>query len=504
MSTLSQLQSKKGYPIIFGFLAIVLGIAIGLYMSGTPSLIETGAIIAGIVIVVFIIADLDIGLVILIVMNYLRISQIGINYYGAPPTALPLTILLLVAIAVKWLLTKEAPRGWLSGAILIGLYGIVVFLSMFVAEDFSKAFISLTEFISDAVVAITIMLLLQRSKSLRGVCWALIASGLFIATINVYQFFTGTFDNFYFGFAQASTNMQIIGDYSDNRIGGQIGDPNYFAEFLILVVPVAFYQIWNEKKIITKAIASYAFFICTLAVILTYSRGGFLALLIVGFLMLILRAPRLGQVLLILAIAVLVFSYLPTRYTERMMTMVDLVTNRIDPREEGSFRARSVSMMAAWEMFKDHPFFGVGIDNYLENYVEYSSRLGISASGEPTSTHNLYLEIAAETGLAGLGTFGAILLSLFVGIRRSLKVFKRLNRPELFSSSLGIGLALIGFFISALFIHASYPRFLWMMVGIGFSIPIVASQVLEEHEIEEEEKTSLKIARKMNGKAAAG
>jgi len=41
-----------------------------------------------------------------------------------------------------------------------------------------------------------------------------------------------------------------------------------------------------------------------------------------------------------------------------------------------------------------------------------------------------------------------------------------------------------------MFIHASYPRFLWMMIGIGFSIPIIASQVLEEHELEEEENQS--------------
>ncbi|MHC1785292.1 MAG: O-antigen ligase family protein [Anaerolineaceae bacterium] len=504
MTSLSQLQSKKGFPIIFGLLAILLGIAAGSYLGGTPSMIEAGAIIAGIVIIVFIFADLDVGLVILIIMNYLRISQIGINYYGAPPTALPLTLLLLLAIAVKWLLTKEAPKGWMSGTILIGLYGIVVFLSMFVAEDFVRGLEALTEFVSDAVVAVTIMLLLQRTRSLRGVCWALIASGIFIATLNVFQFFTGTFNNFYFGFAQAGTTMQIVGEYSDYRIGGQIGDPNYFAEFLILIVPVAFYQIWAEKSIITKAIASYATIICTLALILTYSRGGFLALCVVAFFTLILRAPKLGQVLLILAMVFIVFRYIPTKYTDRIMTMVDLATNRIDPREEGSFRARTNAMMAAWEMFKDHPFFGVGIDNFLENYVEYSSKLGIASSNEPTSTHNLYLEIAAETGLAGLGTFGAILVSLYIGIRRSIRVFRRLHRPDLMSSSLGIGLALIGFFSSAMFIHASYPRFLWMMIGIGFSVPIVASKVMEENEIEEEERTSLKIARSINGRVSTG
>lgn len=495
MTVLDQLTTRKGYPVLFGILAVVLGVAVGFYTGHSPSILEAGAIILGLVAVMLIFADLDIGLIILVVINYLRISQIGINYYGAPPTALPLTLLLILAIAVRWILTKEAPKGWLGGSILIGLYGIVIFMSMFVAEDYSQAVESLLMFIGDGIVVITIMMMLQKSKSLRGVIWALIACGIFVGTINVFQFFTGTFDNFYYGFAQAGETMQIVGEYSDYRLGGQIGDPNYFAEVLILIIPLAFQQIWAEKSIIARSLAGYSAFICTLALILTYSRGGFLALMVVALATIFLRAPKIGQILLVLAFVIIILRYIPSKYTERILTVVDLATNRIDPREEGSFRGRTGAMLSAWNMFKDHPFFGVGIDNYSKNYAKYSSQLGIVNTGEVVSTHNLYLEIAAETGLAGLGTFGAIIFSLFIGIRRALKIFKRLERPDLISSAIGIGLGLIGYFSSAMFIHASYPRYLWMMVGIGFSLPIVAQNLLEEKELEESEITALKIMR---------
>jgi putative inorganic carbon (HCO3(-)) transporter len=319
MTVLDQLATRKGFPVLFGILAIVLGAAVGIYTGRTPSLLEAGAIILGIVVVVFIFTDLDIGLIILVVINYLRISQIGINYYGAPPTALPLTLLLILAIAVRWIITKEAPRGWMGGSVLIGLYGIVIFMSMFVAEDYSRAVEALTMYIGDAIVAITIMMMLQKAKSLRGVIWALISCGIFVGTINVFQFFTGTFSNFYYGFAQVGDAMQIVGDYSGYRVGGQIGDPNYFAEVLMLIIPLAFQQIWAEKSIIARSLAAYSAFICTLTLILTYSRGGFLALLVVAIATLFLRAPRIGQVLLILAFVIIIFRYIPTKYTDRLL-----------------------------------------------------------------------------------------------------------------------------------------------------------------------------------------
>ncbi|MEW6560274.1 MAG: Wzy polymerase domain-containing protein [Pseudomonadota bacterium] len=54
----------------------------------------------------------------------------------------------------------------------------------------------------------------------------------------------------------------------------------------------------------------------------------------------------------------------------------------------------------AWEAFKSHPLFGVG----LGNYVQWDYRLALSQS-QPlfaNNAHNLFAQLAAETGLVGL------------------------------------------------------------------------------------------------------
>ena len=68
---------------------------------------------------------------------------------------------------------------------------------------------------------------------------------------------------------------------------------------------------------------------------------------------------------------------------------------------------------SAYEMFKDHPVFGVGIGQYSSKYLnEYKSP---EAKEKQNHCHNNFLQMLAENGVAGfIGfclLFGYILLS---------------------------------------------------------------------------------------------
>lgn len=58
---------------------------------------------------------------------------------------------------------------------------------------------------------------------------------------------------------------------------------------------------------------------------------------------------------------------------------------------------------AAWEMIKDSPLVGVGLQNFISNLPYYQHALRLPLLLQPV--HNIYLLIAAETGIVGLTLF---------------------------------------------------------------------------------------------------
>jgi putative inorganic carbon (HCO3(-)) transporter len=72
-------------------------------------------------------------------------------------------------------------------------------------------------------------------------------------------------------------------------------------------------------------------------------------------------------------------------------------------------------------MLRDHPWLGVGPDNFRWQFASYS---GVPVDNLGVHAHNQYLEALANTGVLGLATFGWLLVRLvriaFDGVQDSL------------------------------------------------------------------------------------
>ena len=77
--------------------------------------------------------------------------------------------------------------------------------------------------------------------------------------------------------------------------------------------------------------------------------------------------------------------------------------------------------------------------------------------------HSLYLEAFAETGIVGASAFLAVL----AGTARRWRARQRLARRDALLAE-GIFVALMSFLVAGLFLHASYLRYLWIVIGFGF------------------------------------
>ena len=126
-------------------------------------------------------------------------------------------------------------------------------------------------------------------------------------------------------------------------------------------------------------------------------------------------------------------------------------------------------MTVGIQMFLDHPLLGVGMQNYPNYYQQYSRRLGMDPRTENREPHSLYLEIASETGLAGLLTFGAILWAIFSRLRNAFLTLKRKNDQHNAEATAALMVAMIGYLTAAIFIHGAFPRFFYLLAGISMA-----------------------------------
>ncbi len=187
------------------------------------------------------------------------------------------------------------------------------------------------------------------------------------------------------------------------RAYGTFAHPNQLSAFLILACATAIYLFFQESRNKQRILYGISLIIMIVGNYLTFSRSGLVALYIcfaLIFILLIKKAFEYKKLLVavlvttILAVAVL-FPYLNAR-TNTAPTSYN----------------RTLYNKAGWEIFKQHPVFGVGIGNMIP---EMSKKLDLKESWQIQPPHNFFLEVACETGTIGL----VLILILFIQVLKT-------------------------------------------------------------------------------------
>ncbi|MGZ9166332.1 MAG: O-antigen ligase family protein, partial [Anaerolineales bacterium] len=135
--------------------------------------------------------------------------------------------------------------------------------------------------------------------------------------------------------------------------------------------------------------------------------------------------------------------------------------------------------LVAIMMFRDHPLIGVGTGNFNENYQNYARRLGIEVRRDPRSAHSLYLEVAAERGLLGLAVFFAILSSVYWSLWHAEKRYLLLGMKSYANMTVALAGGLTAYLTAALFLHDSYIRYFFVLIGIAWAAASIAEQTYQ-------------------------
>jgi probable O-glycosylation ligase (exosortase A-associated) len=251
---------------------------------------------------------------------------------------------------------------------------------------------------------------------------------------------------------------------------GFMSDNNTLALALIMSLPF----IWHCSQIAENRLLRYflrgSFWSSVAAIVMTQSRGAFVSLVVIAFL-LMRESPNRWRIATLFVVAgVVLFAIAGPSYIERLKTMTD--------RQEVEASRLQVAQTGL-RVFIDHPLFGVGFggDAYLQELRNRNEALHVA--------HNNYVQMLADSGLfAGL-IFGAILLHSLFSLSSLTKRLDRLGSatatyPRVLRQSL------IGFMIGSTFLSRVDFDYIYLVAFTTASLLLLREKILEDAEAQAE------------------
>jgi O-antigen ligase len=125
-------------------------------------------------------------------------------------------------------------------------------------------------------------------------------------------------------------------------------------------------------------------------------------------------------------------------------------------------------LRGGWDIFKEHPLFGVGMHDLAELYRAHMPPGAVHVHGH---LHNNFLQIAVQTGVIGLAAFAYLLVSFFILLAGNVK--RDMPLPER-AFAVGSLAALTGFVVNGLFEwnfgDAEVVTMLYLVIGANLAL----------------------------------
>jgi len=250
-----------------------------------------------------------------------------------------------------------------------------------------------------------------------------------------------------------------------------LADNNGFGLAVNVCLPILFFLARNERRRWLRILLYICFGGGVVAVLLTYSRGALLGLVMVLGMILLRSRHKLLAVFACVLAAFIILAIAPPAWMNRM-------GNFAEGNLDGTANQRLISWETAWKFSHDYPVLGGGFDTIGDVflYKRYQPRQlpgGLISSGP----HSIYFQLLADQGFVGLGLFLLILACCFFTLARTRFAARRLPRARwLVDYTLMVEIGLLAFMTSGAFLGFAYLDLLYQMVGLTAVLKILLRQ----------------------------
>ena len=188
----------------------------------------------------------------------------------------------------------------------------------------------------------------------------------------------------------------LLVDRGYPRLIGLLDDPNIFIFYNTIFFMYYMTNLHNMTNII-------GLILCVTTSLLTFSRGGILALVLVVFVYVCTSsfAKKIKIMMSLLLFSVVIFSL-----SNSVMggQLDDILNKRISDFSHDNGSGRFTLWEAAFKYYISNPYIGIGAFNF-SNYYEFQFN-------EKLYVHNTFLEILSESGTIGFLLYSAFLIIL--------------------------------------------------------------------------------------------
>ncbi|MDU4962039.1 MAG: O-antigen ligase family protein [Sporomusaceae bacterium] len=283
---------------------------------------------------------------------------------------------------------------------------------------------------------------------------ALLASAVLVSVYGFYQYIFGVdISAFEWVDAQQFPDLKV-------RVFSTWQNPNLLAGFLVsimaIVIGISLHLTAGEQRLSLLML----FLLLGGCLLLTYSRGAWLSLAVIVAAYGLLSDRRLMWLLLLIPVVMLCFGDVSER-----------AASILHPTDTSS-----TLRLALWHstlaMIRDNPLTGIGWGAYWLVYPHYDYFI----NDDKTiifHAHNLYLHLAAETGIPGLAAFVA-----FMGChaRLAIRLLRQAVPPWIRGLLAGLTAAILGLIVSGLTDHILFSIQMSMLAWLLFAIVIAVRQ----------------------------
>jgi O-antigen ligase len=444
---------EGGWPLRLAMVGacVVLGMLGGLVLSVIHPFIALamlGAVAAGLAML----RSTQLGLFALIaVVCLLPFGAIPFSI-GFYPTFLDVTLLAVFGVWLARVLTR-AQEGFVTTPLDLPIFVFILLaFAVFIAGSANAGITKDTlRHFAEIIIAVSLFYVVTNSvreyRQLKQIVLVLILAGFASAVIGVVLYFLPRALTVRLlsvlrvvHYPSGWGVLQFIEDNPDlpMRATSTSANPNVLGGLLILVVSLTVPQLFVRKPLIRKEFVAPMLAVMLVCLLLTFSRGAFVA---IGAAMLLMAVLRYRRLLPVIALVLAVILILPqTRGYLLHLQEGFLVQDQATEMRMGEYKD-------AFRLISRYPWFGVGFGGTpsIDIYI------GVSC---------VYLLIAEEMGLIGLGVFLLIMGVFFAHMWLAWRRMEAFSQGEALLLGLAVALfgAMVGGIVDHYFFNLDFPH----------------------------------------------